>query len=191
MENTIAVPNSLNLSAAPVKGRAIGALVCGAFGTGWMLQAIAGGGITAPVWLTAVAILAVISVFSPVAKLYSLRGAPYASASGLSWSSVSRAYWITVIIEWLACTVAMNWLNYIHRPDLWPQFIGAIVGLHFFPLAKIFRAPLYRWTGAAMTLGVLAALAIPVGEVRQLVACSIAGLTLWATEAVILWQYKH
>ena len=191
MENTLAVPNSQLLNTAPLKGRAIGGLVCGVFGTIWMLQAVLHGAITAPVWLTAIAILAVIFVLSPLAQLYSLRGASYSSASGLSWSAVSKAYWMIVVIEWVACTVAMNWLNYVHRPDLWPQFIGAIVGLHFFPLAKIFKAPIYRWTGAAMTLGVLASLAIPMGEVRNLVACGICGLALWATEAVILWQYKH
>jgi hypothetical protein len=191
METTIAVPNSPLLTAAPSKGRAIGALICGAFGTVWMLEALYFGAIKAPVWLAAIAILAVICVWSPLARLYSLRRAPYASASGQSWSAISKAYWTIVVVEWVACAVAMNWLNYIHRPDLGPEFIGGIVGLHFFPLAKIFKAPIYCWTGAAMTLGVLASLAIPVGPARGLVACGICGLSLWATEAVILWQYEH
>jgi hypothetical protein len=191
MEPTISIPSSLDLSAAPLKGRAIGALVCGVFGTVWMLQAVFLGAITARAWLTAIAILATIFVLSPLAKLYSLRRVPYASASGQSWPAVSKAYWSIVVIEWVACAVAVNWLNYVHRPDLWPQFIGLIVGLHFFPLAKIFKAPIYCWTGAVMTLGVLASLAIPVGEVRNLVACGVCGLSLWATESVILWQYKH
>jgi hypothetical protein len=191
METITALPNSLDFSAAQLKGRAIGALVCGVFGTVWMLQAVSLGAITARAWFTAVAILAVIFIWSPLAQLYSLRRAPYASASGQSWSSISKAYWAIVVVEWVACTVAMNWLNYVHRLDLWPQFIGLIVGLHFLPLAKVFKAPIYCWTGAVMTLGVLASLAIPVGEVRNLVACGISGLSLWATEAVILWQYKH
>jgi hypothetical protein len=191
METTTAIPNTQLLSAAPLKGSTIGALVCGAFGTIWMLQAVFLGAITAPVWLTTIAILAAIFILSPLAQLHSLRHVPYASASGQKWSALSKAYWMIVVIEWVACTVAVNWLNYVHRPDLWPQLIGLIVGLHFFPLAKIFKAPIYCWTAVFMTLGALTSFAIPMGEVRNLVACGISGLSLWATEAVILWQYKH
>jgi hypothetical protein len=191
METTTAIPNTQLFSSAPFKGRAIGALVCGAFGTVWMLQAVFLGAVTSRVWLTSIAILAAILVFYPLAQLHSLRRVPYASARGQGWSAVSKAYWTIVVIEWVACTVAVNWLNYAHRPDLWPQLIGLIVGLHFFPLAKVFKAPIYCGTAVVMTLGALTSLAIPLGEVRNLVVCSISGLSLWATEAVILWQYKH
>jgi hypothetical protein len=66
-----------------------------------------------------------------------------------------------------------------------PEAIGVIVGLHFLPLAKIFRARIYNWTGVAMVLGILASLAIPVGSLRNIVACGASGLALWATAAVI------
>jgi hypothetical protein len=191
MENTLAVPNSQPLNAAPLKGRSVGALVCGGFGTIWMLQAVFLGGITSPAWIAAIAIAAVIFVASPAAQLYSLRGRAYATVDDRCWSAVSKGYWTIVTVESVACIVASNWLNYIHRPDLWPQFIGAIVGLHFFPLAKLFRAPIYRWTATAMTLGVLASMAIPMGGIRDLIACGLCGLTLWATDGAILWQYKH
>jgi hypothetical protein len=39
-----------------------------------------------------------------------------------------------------------------------------------------------------MASGVLASLAIPAGDARNLSACGVIGLSLWATAAVILWQ---
>jgi hypothetical protein len=191
METAIAVPNSLNLVASPVKGRAIGALVLGFFGSGWMLGAVHNGEIANPVWLTVIALFAVTFLVWPVAQLISVRRLPYSSNGGQAWSAVSKPYWTLVVVEWLACIVASNWLSHLGRYDLIPQVVGLIVGLHFAPLAKIFKAPIYYWTGAAMVLGVLVSLAIPAGDVRNIVASGVCGVSLWATETVILWQYKH
>jgi hypothetical protein len=190
METTMAVPNSPQVSASSSKGRAIGALVCGAFGAVWMLEAVYFGGIAAPALLALIVLLAAALVVWPLTRLVSFRHLPYSSAAGQSWASVSKAYWTLVAVEWLACAVAVNWLLHIHRYDLWPQLIGVIVGLHFVPLAKIFKAPVYNWTGAVMTLGALASLAIPAGHVRNLVACGVSGYSLWATALVILCQDK-
>jgi hypothetical protein len=185
MEMTTALPNSLDLSAAPLKGRAIGAVICGIFGSAWMFEALYFGAIATPAWLTVIALCAATFVIWPAAQLVSLRHAAYSSAAGQQWSDVSKAYWITVAIEWLACMVAGNVLSNIGRSDLVPEAIGAIVGIHFLPLAKIFRARIYNWTGVAMVLGVLASLAIPAGSLRNIAACGVSGLALWVTAAVI------
>jgi len=191
MENTIAVPNSPLINTAPLKGRAIAGLVCGLFGSGWMLGAVHNGEITNPVWLSVIALFGVTFVLLPVAQLISVRRLPYSCNGGQAWSAVSKPYWTLVVVEWLACIVASNWLSHLGRYDLIPQFVGLIVGLHFVPLAKIFKAPMYHWTAAAMVLGVLISLAIPAGDIRNIVASGVCGVSLWATEAVILWQDKH
>jgi hypothetical protein len=184
MATTTALPNSLDFGAAQLKGRAIGALICGIFGAVWMFEALYFGEIATPAWLTVIGLLAAALIIWPVTQLFSARKLPYSSAGG-NWSAVSKAYWTIVIIEWLACTVGANWLSHIGRPDLVPQFVGGIVGLHFVPLAKIFKAPIYHWTAAAMVLGVLASLTIPAGPVRNIVGCGVCGLALWATASVI------
>jgi len=186
METTIAVPNALSHSPAHSKGRAIGALICGFFGAFWMFQALFLGSAASPLWLTLTALIAAILVLWPAAELFRSRSAPYSCVQGVTWSSVSIPYWTVVVIEFVACTVGGNWLNYVHRSDLSPQLIGLIVGVHFFPLAKIFRAPIYYWTGAAMLAGVAASVAFPAGAVRNLTACGLCGLALWATELEIL-----
>jgi hypothetical protein len=96
-----------------------------------------------------------------------------------------------VTIEWLACMVAGNVLNNIGRSDLIPEAIGGIVGLHFLPLAKIFRARIYNWTAVGMVVGVLASFAIPAGYLRNIVACGASGLALWATAAVICVRIRR
>ena len=186
METTIAVPNTLDFDAAKSKGRAIGALISGVFGAVWMFEALFFGAIATPVWLTSVAALAIAFVVWPATQLISLRHAAYSTAHGRRWAAVSTPYWTIVAIEWLACGVAANWLSRTGRGGLTPQFIGVIVGLHFLPLAKIFKAPIYYWTGAAMVLGSLASLAIPAGHVRNMAAFGVNGLSLWATAAVNL-----
>jgi hypothetical protein len=186
METTIAGPNSLDLGAAKSKGRAIGALIGGVFGTAWMFEALFFGAIATPVSLTVVAAIAIALVVWPATRLISLRHAAYSTAHGRRWKAVSTPYWTLVVIEWLACGVAANWLNRIGRGGLTPQLIGVIVGLHFLPLAKIFKAPIYYWTGAAMVLGSLASLAIPAGHVRNMAVFGVNGLSLWATTVVNL-----
>jgi hypothetical protein len=186
METTLAVPNSVSPSAVPFKGRAIAALVCGFFGSGWMFGAVLYGEISNPVLLTVIALLGVTFFVWPIIRLYSVRHLPYSAGGGRTWSAVSKPYWTLVTIEWLACIVASNWLSRAGRYDLIPQLVGLIVGVHFAPLAKIFRAPIYYWTGAAMVSGVLVSLAIPTGDVRNIVASGVCGLALWVTEAVIL-----
>ncbi|MGB6941621.1 MAG: hypothetical protein WBE37_04365 [Bryobacteraceae bacterium] len=190
METTIAVPNTLDFGAAKSKGRAIGALICGLFGAVWMFEALFFGALATPAWLTAIAALAIALIVWPATQLISLRHATYSTAYGQRWTAVSPAYWTIAAIEWVACGVAANWLSRIGRGGLTPQFIGVIVGLHFLPLAKIFKAPIYYWTGAAMVLGSLASLAIPAGHVRNMAAFGVNGISLWATAAVILCQDK-
>ncbi len=186
METTIARPSSLDLVAAKSKGRAIGALIGGVFGAVWMFEALFFGAIATPVWLTVVAAFAIALIAWPATQLILLRHAAYSTAHGRRWAAVSMPYWTIVAIEWLACGIAANWLNHIGHGGLTPQFIGVIIGLHFLPLAKIFKAPIYYWTGAAMVLGSLASLAIPAGHVRNMAAFGVNGLSLWATTVVNL-----
>ena len=188
MENTIAIPN-VSSTAAPLQGRAIGALICGVFGAIWMFEAVYFGAMATPLWLTVVALLSVTFIAWPAAKLYSYSRRGYSSKAE-NWASVSKAYWIIVTIEWVTCIVGVNVLSNIGYGGLVPQFVGLVVGIHFVPLAKIFKAPIYNWTGAVMSIGVLASFAIPAGNVRNLAAYAICGYALWATTIVILCKDK-
>jgi hypothetical protein len=182
------VTGNANIVPARLKGRTTGALICGFFGAVWMFEALYFGSIATPAWLAVIAILAGIFIIGPIARLRSLSHLPASPAGPSLWPTVRVQYWSLVAIEWTLCAIASFQLAHMHRPDLIPQVLGVIIGLHFLPLGKIFRMPLYFATGAAVVLGVLATLAISPGDTRNIAACGILGLSLWTTAAIILWQ---
>lgn len=185
METTFALPNAVNPRAVPLRGRAIAALVCGFFGAVWMFEGFGYAGLATPFWLTIIGMFAAFFILWPVAQLFTLRGVNR-DADRARWQASSKAYWAVVVIEWLSCTIGANWLSHIGRPELTPHAIGAIVGLHFFPLARIFRARIYNWTASAMVAGVALSFALPGWQARGLFTSVVSGLALWATATTIL-----
>jgi len=174
------------LNSAWLRGRLIGALICGTFGAVWMFEALFFGGIATPLSLTTTAMLAIAFVAWPVIRLRSFPRFEYSTADRERWAAITVPYWTNAGIEWLLCFGAAGWLAHIHQYSLIPQCLGAIIGLHFLPLGKMFRSPVYYLTGAALVLGALASLAIPAGHLRNIAACSVDGLSLWATATVLL-----
>jgi hypothetical protein len=177
---------SFNLARLTRRGR--GALVCGLFGSFWIFSGAYGGGLTGPAPLTAFALCAIAFVVWPAARLVSLRRFSTLATDRQRTSSLGGAYLADVAVECLACIGAVTWLAHIRRFDLIPQSFGFIIGLHFLPLAKIFKMPIYYATGTVMIFAVAASLLFPVGNVRNFSACSVIGISLWATAAANLWQ---
>ena len=73
-----------------------------------------------------------------------------------------------------------------------PAVIAIAVGVHFLPLARLFAAPEYRWTGALMIgVGVVGA-ALALAGVAASVVLTVVGLstavTLWAS---VVWVVRH
>jgi hypothetical protein len=119
---------------------------------------------------------------------------PYSAADRAKWAAVAVPYWINCAIEWALCFGAAFWLAHIHQYALIPECLGVIIGLHFLPLGKMFRSPIYYATGAAMVLGSLASLFIHEGHLRNIAAFGVDGLSLWGTAALILsldWLSKR
>jgi hypothetical protein len=173
---------------AELQGRAIGAVICGTFGAIWMFESLFFGALANPASLLAIALLAIAFVVWPVTQLRSLRSSEVPPIKKPRWKAVAVPYWINLGLEWLACSAACIWLAHIRRYDLIPQALGITIGVHFFPLAKIFRMPIYNWTAVGMVLAALATLVIPAGHLRDFAAYAVNGLSLWATAAVILCQ---
>lgn len=72
-------------------------------------------------------------------------------------------------------------------PQLVPPVVCLVVGLHFFPLARLFDQPQYTWTAVGLCAAAAAGLAVlvvgPGQEVSRVVIGSVAALTLWGTSA--------
>jgi hypothetical protein len=189
LQTTISIPNAPDFSsAARLRGRARGALICAAFGAIWVFEALFFGAKANLESLLGVALIAIGFIVWPLSQLRSLRHFEVSPAEKQRWKSVARPYWTNVAIEWLACWAACVWLALIRRYDLIPQALGIVIGLHFFPLAKMFRMSVYHGTAVGMVLAALATLAIPSGHLRDFAAYGVNGLSLWITAAVILCQ---
>jgi hypothetical protein len=170
-----------------MRGRAVGAIVCAGFGAYslyWWTQAAIPG--EQRPWFGAIAAVTAILVVWAIANLASLRHAPRVALDKRLVTFYRIGYGLIVAIEGTAISVAGPILGHFHRPDLYGQWVGAVVGIHFFPLGKLFKLPLYYGTGAAISLAAFGSLLISPGPLRSVITTGGTGLALWITAVVIL-----
>jgi hypothetical protein len=132
------------------RGAVIGAMA-GAGWLGWGLgNAKAYNGFVAPAFgFTALFLLACSVYF--VRKGRQLRK-QFPTAGASTRQTTVKWFFLVVLVEVLACVLAVILANRLHRADLATDWLAMIVGLHFLPLAKIFRAPNLYVLGILITL---------------------------------------
>jgi hypothetical protein len=154
-QTTSAISRVRNISPGQSKGSARGALICASFGSAWMYWAVVFSGNPAPLWFLIATVPAVALIACAILRVRAVRHLP-SSAAELEHSRAFRKFfWVDVGIEWGLSVIAVFTLARFGRFDLIPQALGVIIGLHFLPLAKIFRAPHYYWTGGVMVIAAL------------------------------------
>lgn len=89
------------------------------------------------------------------------------------------------LAQFAGIVVAVAVLAWAGAPAFVPPVVCLIVGAHFFPLARLFDQPQYRWTGAGLTVVAAAGLVgLATGasmEAARAVVGIGAALALWAT----------
>jgi hypothetical protein len=100
--------------------------------------------------------------------------------------AMSRAFgWINAI-QWIAIAVVVFTLARLHLEAYVMNAITAIVGLHMFPLARLFRYPLNHATGAALVVWAVASIfLVPIGQLQGIAALG-TGVILWLSAAITL-----
>jgi hypothetical protein len=170
-----------------MRGRAVGAIVCAGFGAyalyWWTQTAIRG---ERRVWFWAIATVAAILVVWAIANLATLRHLPRVVLDKRLVRFYRIGYALIVAIEGAAISVGGPILGHFHRPDLYGQWVGAVVGLHFLPLGKLFKVPLYYGTGAAVSLAAFGSLLVSQSDLSSAIAAGGTGLALWITAVVTL-----
>ena len=121
-----------------------------------------------------------------IANLVGLRHEPRVALDKRLVRIYRIGYALIVAIEGAAISVGGPILGHFHRPELFGQWIGAVVGIHFFPLGKLFKIPLYYWTGAAISLAAFGSLLISASALSSAVCAGGTGVALWITAVVIL-----
>jgi len=91
-----------------------------------------------------------------------------------------QSFFIVVALEGAATFLAVNLAANLGHPQLEMPAVALVVGLHFLPLARIFRRPAYVATGLALC-GLAAASAFIDGPERVALLGLGAAATLWLT----------
>lgn len=99
--------------------------------------------------------------------------------------AIGRRFGLVFGIEAGAIFLAVVGLNAVHLPEYIPCAVALIVGVHFFPLARLFKAPVYYVTGALGCAIALAGCVVRDTGLRQEAVGLSFGLLLWATAARI------
>jgi uncharacterized membrane protein (UPF0136 family) len=100
-------------------------------------------------------------------------------------SRMGRIFGLVFAAEGVLILVAANVLRYLHLDHCIPSAIALIVGLHFLPLARLYRRPEYTVVGWVMSALAVASLALPSPVRESTVGLGMATL-LWVTCALIL-----
>jgi len=105
-----------------------------------------------------------------------------------AFRATGRRFGLIFGLETAAILVAVAVLNVVHQPDYIPCAIAVIVGVHFFPLAPLFKAPIYNVTGILGCVTGVAGIFIADAVLRQKAVSIWFGLVLWGTAARIAWK---
>ena len=170
------------ITANQLSGRAIGAIFFSAFGALWIGLAF-----YAKEIFTADRIIGVVSILAGLllAAFWLIRQSrrfpklPENKAMSRAFNRINGAQWIAVFVISFA-------FSRLHLEAYVLSAITAIVGIHMFPLAKLFRYPLHNLTGAALVAWASASvLFVPVEHLQGTTAIG-TGILLWISAAVTL-----
>jgi hypothetical protein len=174
-------------TANQVSGRAIGALFFAGFGAIWLglafycmerLSVAVGCGILLGL---AGVVLVALSLFR-TSKRFPREPDDPAVSNTFKWVN---------IVQWIAVGVVAFTLNRLSLDAYVLSAITVIVGLHMFPLARLFHYSPHYVTGAVLVgWGVASAVLVPVSQMQGVTALGTGG-TLWLSAAVTLalaWQ---
>jgi hypothetical protein len=187
-QTTSAIARVGDVSTFQLKVSARGALIRSLFGSSSMYWAVVTSGNPTALWFSILAVPSVGLIAWAILRVRATRNLPSSADELTHWSAVRKFYWLDVGLEWGLIGVAGFALARVTRFDLIPQCFGVIIGLHYLPLGKIFRAHQYYWTGGVMVAASLGSLLIHRGNLRNVVGCAAVGLTLWVTCFAILWS---
>jgi hypothetical protein len=169
-------------NANQLSGRATGALFFAGFGALWIalalyaLERLNAATISGILIALAILLLAALSLFRQARRLPRVPDDP----------AMGRAFaWINAI-EWTAVAVAAFTLARLHLDAYVMCAITAIVGLHMFPLARLFHYAPHYWSGAILVAWAAASAFYIPNERLQGISALGTGVILWLSAAVTL-----
>ncbi|MDQ1378535.1 MAG: hypothetical protein QOE15_2708 [Acidimicrobiaceae bacterium] len=186
-----AEPRTDGLRRDELRGVSAGVRVGAVMGLAWAASALGplSPAVAVPVAVAGVAIFAVLMVGARRLRRVSV-AMPQSAPAGVDLGRVRRRFTLVVAAECAVIAAAATILAVSGHTQWTPAVICATVGLHFVPLARLFRVSLYYATAVALclvavTTMILGAASAP-AAIWQLLPGLGAALVLWATSAGLL-----
>jgi hypothetical protein len=180
-------------SADAIIGTGRGALISAMFGSGWLGWGLgtakAYNGIVAPIFGFATLFLLGCSIYL-IRKGHRLRKESPATGA-VAKSSVRKWFLLLTLAEVIAIALVAIVANQLHRDDLAADWCAMVVGLHFLPLAKIFRAPRYIVLGILMIVWCALCWALFQSSTIPIAASIGTGVLLWGSCVASLFRARQ
>ncbi len=99
---------------------------------------------------------------------------------------LNLGFLVLTILEAAGVVSAILLARRMNRVDVLADWIGIVVGVHFFGLARVFKIAIYHVTGAAITFWCVLSWIVFHGDTLTISAGLGVGGILWATSSVNL-----
>jgi hypothetical protein len=169
------------------RGRTVGSIVLTGFGAysmyWWTVAAIQ---TRRQAWFYAIVAIAAILLFWAITQLVLLRRAPKLASDKHYRRFYAIRFGGILVVEVTAIILGGPVLGHFQRQDLIGQWINLIVGIHFLPLGKLFKLPIYYATAVIITLSSLGSLWTAPSPLRNAINSGGTALALWITSFIIL-----
>jgi len=192
MANLKKDPMDPSLQAEAVIGAGRGALIVAMFGAGWLGwglgQARAFNGFVGPAF-------GFIELFLLACSIYVIRKGrrlrkQYPPMPASTRQAIRKSFCLVVLMEVVGLSLVWILANRLHRPDLATDWCAMIVGLHFLPLAKIFRALHLGVIGILLTLWCLLCWSLFRSNALVISVTVGTGILLWAASVSALFRAR-
>ncbi|MFD7243063.1 hypothetical protein [Streptomyces massasporeus] len=163
-----------------------GVAVLSVFGLMWAVAAASGTGSATDVAPLAIEVAALLITAAAIYLGYRKGAAPSPRTVDLP-ANWARGVGIVNTVELAAIFAVIAASNAAGRPEVIPAGIALVVGLHFFPLARLYDQWQYRWTAALLTVVAVAGFVLVAAGVATETVRIVVGLG----SAVVLWASSY
>jgi len=181
-----------SFQAEALVGAGRGALVSAMFGAGWLGWGLgvakAFTGLVGPAFGLVELSLLTCSIYV-IRKGRRLRK-QYPPLPASTRKALRKSFLLVLLLEILALAFVWILAWRLHRPDLGADWCAMVVGLHFLPLARVFRVPAYDVLGVVITLWCVLCWAVFHSEARTISVAVGTGLSLWASSVFTLFRAR-
>jgi len=185
-------PVDPSFQAEAVVGAGRGALVVAMFGAGWLGWGLgvarAFTGVVGPVF-------GLIELFLLARSIHAIRKGrklrkQYPPIPASTRRALQKSFWLVVLAELIALFLVTTLARVLHRLDLAPDWIAMVVGLHFLPLAKLFRSPQLGVIGILITLWCVLCWSLFRSDALVISVTVGTGILLWTASVSALFRAR-